>query len=243
MTRPFSYLTGFACLALLLTPPALAQRGNGSGGLLLDDFEQYEEGQLPFRWKAQYNKELVPLEQRFMRPNERFFVVEDGGNTLLRVYTHNETVHITMANEADGFDWNLETHPRLSWDWRAHTLPTEARETDRRKNDTGVAVYVIFSFDWLRRPRVVKYTYSSTLPVGTVADYGQLKALVVSSGADGNLGEWQHIERNVYEDYRRLFRKDPPSRPLMVRLWSDSDDTNAEAEADFDNIRFLPAQD
>ena len=44
------------------------------------------------------------------------------------------------------------------------------------------------------------------------------------------------IQRNVVEDYRRVFGEDPPSKPLFLRLWSDSDNTDTVAEVDFDNV-------
>lgn len=136
----------------------------------------------------------------------------------------------------DGYDWNLDTHPRLAWQWKAKRLPEGAKEDKERTNDTGAAVYITFdSKDWLGRPRSIKYTYSSTLPVGTTAKYGPLRVLVVSSAADG-LGEWLRVERDVEADYKRLFGKDEAPRPGFIMLWSDSDNTHGLADVYFDDI-------
>jgi hypothetical protein len=94
----------------------------------------------------------------------------------------------------------------------------------------------------IRRPRAIKYAYSANLPVGTIVSYGKLKVIVVSSGLDGH-GSWKHIERNVLSDYREAFGDEPPSRPLSIRLWGDSDNTKSVVEAEFDNIMLLePAE-
>jgi hypothetical protein len=78
------------------------------------------------------------------------------------------------------------------------------------------------------------------LPVEATVDYGVLKVLVVSSGIEG-IGSWVVVERDVVADYRRLFGKEPPARPLSLTLWSDSDNTKDYAIVDFDDFELLPA--
>ena len=209
-------------------------------GLLVDDFEGYSDGDLPTGWKYPNGKKLVWLQPEHMRPNERFYVVEEGNNKFLRAFSKGEAVHLTMANEPDGFDWNLKTHPRIAWDWRAQKLPPGAREDKSKLNDSGLGLYVFFKFTGglIKKPMVIKYSYSSTLPVGTILKQDKMRVIVVASGEE-ELGEWMKMERNVVEDYRRVFDQEPPDRPLFIRLWSDSDNTKSIGEGDFDNIRFL----
>lgn len=207
--------------------------------LMVENFEGYAEGNPPERWEyfARRNRGFIPLEE-VMGKNQRFFIVREGRNTFVRGYTKSEAQRISLENGQPGFDWSLDKHTKLGWEWRANKLPPGARED--KVNDVGAAVYVTFDRkDWLGRPHSLKYTYSSTLPVGTVVESGNVKVIVVSSGADG-IGKWITVERNVAEDYRKLFRSAPPKRPFSITLWSDSDDTRSEAEADFDNIRLLP---
>ncbi len=217
------------------------QRSTPPQRLLIDDFESYGEDTLPTQWKYLEDRRLVPLEPRHMRPKEQFYIVEEAnGNRILQVYTDGEAVHLTMANEPEGFDWDLEALPYLQWDWRALELPPGGNEEVEAKNDTGAGVYVAYymSGRLFKRPVVIKYSYSSSLPVGTVVSYGKLKVIVVSSALDG-VGEWQTIRRNVVEDYKMLFGKEPPRRPMSLRLWGDSDNTKSVARADFDNIMLL----
>ena len=206
--------------------------------IVIDDFESYSPGGLPVNWKYLHKGEVLPVAPEHMRERERFFVVDDSGNKSLRAYSEGEAVHLVMNNEEDGFDWNMRDYPVLAWDWRAHNLPAGAREDNDRLNDSGAGVYVIFAMEGfiVKRPKSIKYVYSTQLPVGTIVSYGKLKVIVAASGQDGGMGEWTHIERDVMKDYRAVFGGRPPSRPLAIRLWSDSDNTGDVAKVDFDNI-------
>lgn len=202
--------------------------------IILEDFEDDTPGQPPSRWRflASRDRVFIPL-SRVMNENERFYVVAERGNKFVRGYTNSEAQRISLPTSK--LPWHLSRHRILSWDWRALRLPEGAREDS--VNDVGGAVYVSFSkTDWLGRPLSIKYTYSSTLPVGTVVSTGNVKVIVVSSGADGT-GRWITIERDVIDDYRRLFGGQPPDEPYTITLWSDSDDTKSVGEVDFDNIK------
>ena len=210
--------------------------------ILIDDFESDDSGSIPTKWRALYNDRLVALTPQFMNDREFFEVRRENGNGYVRAFANGEAAHINMGN-GDGFDWDTRQHPTLAWDWRAIDLPAGAREDDDSRNDSGAGVYVLFSIEgrFIKRPKAIKYVYSTTLPVGKVVSYGKLKVIVVSSALNGT-GDWQHIERNVVADYRRVFDEDPPSRPLYIRLWSDSDNMDTISRADFDNVMLLPKQ-
>lgn len=228
MIRPLSLLVPLALLAA--APPAAAQ-------VTVDDFESYEAGGLPTRWKYLKGGTLHDLTGEWMRPKERFTVIEDAGRgKVLQAYSEGESVHLTMVNGDGVLDWDATDLPVLSWDWKANRLPPGAREDRDPVNDSAGALYVVFSMDGflVKRPKAIKYVYSSALPVGTVVSYGKLKVVVVSSGLTG---EWETVRRNVLDDYRELFGGRPPRRPLSLRLWSDSDNTGSPAEVEFDDIR------
>lgn len=223
-----------------LAQPAAQSRSSSSGGgaargIVIDDFEAYARGDLPHRWQFVQKRALVPVTEDVMTENERFVIEAERGNTFVRARVTDDAHRIVLASKA-GLDWDLTTHPRLRWDWRAVQLPPGAREDQDQLNDTGAAVYVYFDRDWLGRPRSIKYTYSSTLPVGTEASYGNLRVVVVASAAEQGTGTWVSVERDVKADYERLFGRTPPERPPLLALWSDSDNTGSTAVADFDNI-------
>ena len=200
----------------------------------VDRFEGYEVGTWPDRWKYFTSKNEVWTLDRVLSDGENVTILEEDGNQFLRSFTRGEALRISLANSPEfALDWDMKKHPVMSWKWRALHLPAGASEKDR--NDAGAAVYITFSRDWLGRPRSIKYTYSTSLPVGTVVSFGRLKVIVAASGRNGT-GEWIQVERDVAADYRRVFGDDPPDRPLLITLWSDSDDTSDRAEVDIDDL-------
>ena len=103
---------------------------------MVEDFEDYAAGEAPFNWKIlnRNTRSVESLDPDFVRDQDYFEAVLHGNNTVLRAYTRNETVQIARLN-GDGYEWDLQTHPALSWRWRATVLPEGARE-DRRGSTT-----------------------------------------------------------------------------------------------------------
>jgi len=207
----------------------------------VDNFQNAPVNGLPPGWSVIENDRFVPLEARHLEAGRSISVLSEGNNRFVRLGTQNRWFRILMQNGTSRLDWNILTHPRLQWRWRARVLPEGAQETRRNLNDTGGAVYVFFASDTFGRPRSIKYTYSTTLPVGTTFSQGPLRGVVVSTGNDG-IGTWRTIERDVLADYRRLFRAEPPGQPQAIVLWGDSDSLSSSSEVDFDDIVLLPAR-
>lgn len=206
----------------------------GAARIVVADFDDDTVGEPPARWSTYDGQRLQPARWEQMRVSECFVVRGEGRQRFVQGRSVDQAMKIILPN-GSGYDWRLSTHPVLAWDWRAIELPAGAREDERRRNDTGAAVYVTFDKDWLGRLRTVKYCYSSSLPTGTTVDYGNLRLVVVSSALAGT-GEWVHVARDVRADYLHLFSQEPPDQPSSIWLWSDSDTVGGVAQADFDDI-------
>jgi len=207
------------------------------GGQLIDDFEDGTPGAHPENWfYVERDKDLRTVEEA-LESGEVFEIRKENGNRFIRAETRDEAMRFTIRNGKE-FEWNLSEHPRLQWRWRANQLPENASE--KGQNDTGAAVYVTFGSDWLGRPKSIKYTYSSALPVGTVVSFGPLKVIVADSAREPRMGKWKTVSRRIADDYRQVFGGSPPDKPLSITLWSDSDTTDGRAVVDFDDLMVLP---
>ncbi len=206
---------------------------------IVDDFEQYDTGEPPSRWVRVDGRDEVRSVSESLEDGERFEILTENGNQFIRLYTKGEYIRFSLRN-GNEFDWNLNEHPRLQWRWRALRLPQGASEKD--KNDTGGSVYVTFGTDWLGRPKSIKYTYSSSLPVGTTISFGPLKVIVVESAQEPRTGNWKTETRHVANDYRQVFGDDPPDKPVSITLSGDSDTTGDESKVDVDDITLLPSR-
>jgi hypothetical protein len=206
---------------------------------LLDDFESYTPGTPPQAWRDTRGRDLIRLSaEGVMTERKNVYVRRENGNQFARIHTDARALRVVRSRK-NGLDWSLDKRPVLRWSWRAKALPEGANEQDDDRNDTGGAVYVTFGTDWLGRPKSIKYTYSSAAPVGATVDYGPLQVLVVASKSEQGLGTWITHERNVVEDYKRLFGDTPDLTPAAVTIWGDSNTMKSVSTVDFDDLLFL----
>jgi hypothetical protein len=139
---------------------------------------------------------------------------------------------------------DLQQYPILSWSWRVARLPTGGDVREPARDDQAAQVYVVFP-RW-PSPRttsdVIGYVWDARAPVGTTLTHPRapnVRIVVVESGP-GRLEQWLQQRRNVAEDYRALFGRQPP-RAGKLALMIDSNDTQSEAEAMFGELSFSRA--
>ena len=120
-------------------------------------------------------------------------------------------------------------------------LPVAGDVRDPTHDDQAAQVYVIFP-RWpspATASDVIGYVWDSRAPAGTMLRHPRapnVRIVVLQSGA-GRLETWVREQRNVAEDYRALFGRQPP-RLGKVALMIDSNDTHSEAEALFGDLTF-----
>ena len=90
-------------------------------------------------------------------------------------------------------------------------------------------------------PRVIKYVWSASLPVGTSLTnplYSRGKVLVLRNG-QSDKNKWYDEEVNFFDDYRKLFGADP-GKVQGIGILTSSDSTKSVAAADYDDLVLLP---
>lgn len=135
---------------------------------------------------------------------------------------------------------DLDKTPVLHWSWRVDNLLEGVDERSKAGDDYPARVYVVFSgglFFW--RTRAINYVWSSNQPEGTRwpnAFTGNAQMVAVASGPE-RLGQWVSEQRNVAEDYRRLFGEEPGSVDA-VAIMTDTDNSGQSATAWYGDIWF-----
>ncbi|MEK7842070.1 MAG: DUF3047 domain-containing protein, partial [Deltaproteobacteria bacterium] len=118
--------------------------------------------------------------------------------------------------------------------------PTGGDVRKKETDDQAAQIYVIFpKFPSQINSRMLGYIWDTNAQVGsevTSAKLSTTKYIVLKSGTK-ELGTWFAEKRNVYEDYKRLFNKEPPMAG-SIALMIDSDDTKTSAESFFGDIYF-----
>lgn len=240
-----SLLAGSVSLLMLLvlmmpaTIPVQAQSpGKHEKNYLIDNFEDEQVGEHPAGWYNRDGSSKVRELSEESRKTYLYRVEREGGNRYLH-YEGIEAKHINypLVNK-EGI--NIHETPILSWRWRVHDLPEGANEKKSDRNDAAASIYVVFemaNYVVKKLPVSIRYTWSTSLPVGTNTSklLNKQQIEVVESGRD-ELGKWITVERNLLKDYRRLHGGTPPKQPIAILILSDGDSVGDSASADYDDI-------
>lgn len=207
--------------------------------IVLEDFEKYSDNENVFNtWLLRGDNKKAA--------SGTYKVTNENGNKFLSAESAGSSIQI-----AKKVKWDIKSMPVISWRWRATILPENANEKAKGKNDSGASIYVIFQrsripfLSWEFQPiNVIKYVWSTTLPVDEVV-YKEKSRLgntiyegyffVIESG-ERNAGKWITEERNVLNDYKKVFGGNPKYDPYLIAILSDSNDTKSKAAADYDDI-------
>jgi hypothetical protein len=217
-------LMGLLCSPVLVyadTQPAATKE------MQLETFQEDQVGTFPARWKVRGDE---------AEARKIYKVAEENGEHFLHAFTRAQGVQIGLERA-----FKPQEFPILRWRWRARQLPPGADDRKKDTNDSAAAIYVIFDSRML--PRVLKYVWSSTLPVGTRIDnpvYWRAKTVVLESGSAA-VGEWREETVNVYQDYKELFGIEPGD-VQGIGILTDSDMTGTVAEADYADFVLLAAE-
>ena len=127
----------------------------------------------------------------------------------------------------------------VSWTWRVERLQRSADLRKLATEDTGATIFFIFGEPSIfnRDVPTLAYVWSST-PVleGTVllsARYASLR-YVQLHGADA-VGTWKTDNRNVAEDFRSAFKREPDTL-RFIAVFNDNDQTAQPCSALFGPI-------
>jgi hypothetical protein len=179
--------------------------------------------------------ELKEFEGKLLAHNwTDYSIAKEGGKSFLKA-TSNDSASALYYKR----NFVTERRPFVGWDWKAVDFPDRKQKEslDKKKEFDFVAqFYVIFSARFFLNAKAIQYVWTEDLPVGTVSDSPytrNVKLLVLESGPSE---EWKHEERNIEEDYHRLFGKELEKDVAAIAFMTDSDSTETDATAYISNI-------
>jgi hypothetical protein len=217
-----------AVVLIAAAPLALPRLGRAATSQLIDDWSRLPLGVrgVPAGWR--------PYATPGGHAAYDFTIVDDGGRRALELKSHGD--HSTIAKEAT---IDLTATPLLEWSWRVMAFPAGADLRRKETSDAAGHLLVVWPrVPALLRSRLIGYVWDPALPVNSVVasrKTGTVSFLVVRSGTDHSA--WQTEQRDVAEDYRRIFREEPSS-PRAVALSIDTNDTRSSAATRFGKILF-----
>jgi hypothetical protein len=205
---------------------------------------------LPDGWKA--------LTFKSIPATTRYSVVPEGGGFVLKAESRAAASGLYRAVDVDPREY-----PIVAWRWKVENVIAKGDERRREGDDYAARIYVAFRYEpntatlWERTrygtyrlfygeypPRaVINYIWANRLPKDAAIDNAftdRAKMIAVRSGPS-DVGRWHEEERNVFEDYRRLFGQEPP-RIGGIAVMTDTDNTGESAVAYYDRIALRPAR-
>ncbi len=138
--------------------------------------------------------------------------------------------------------FKAQDYPMLSWKWRVIKFPDQEKLKNRQgieRDDYAARVYVIFPSIFIFSSKVLEYVWDEAAPLENISDSpysGNIKLIVAHSSRD-DIGRWVFEERNILDDYRKAFGRDPALRVGAIALMSDADTIDDVSEAYFDDIK------
>ncbi len=209
----------FTAFALLILIFAVQNAGAVERDcVVLEDFSRYKVGRFPSKWQ-----------QRRRGAEKVYKIRKEGEKKYLEAVDSGKSIQIFRRVK-----WDSKTYPIAKWEWRVKILPKDAREDDMALNDSAAALYVIFPRDWFI-PRVIKYVWSTSLPVGTETKGSGKTWIVVKASGEKNIGKWVTFAADVRKDFSRLFKMKPQD-PVAIGFLTDANATHSKAAADYGTV-------
>ncbi|MDI6744757.1 MAG: DUF3047 domain-containing protein [Thermodesulfovibrionales bacterium] len=152
-------------------------------------------------------------------------IVSDSGEKVVQLKSDNASFSIEREVNV-----NIKNYPYLAWRWKASKLPPRGDVRSGKTNDQALQLLVAFE-----GRKILSYTWDSNAPEGTVTEESvawpvslKIKIITVKSGT-ADIGKWLTITRNVYDDYRKFFKEEPP-HVKGIRIQTNSQHTESIGE-------------
>ena len=170
------------------------------------------------------------------RGDAEFKVIKEDSENVIYLKSNSASFSFEKPIDIDP-----KKYPYVVWKWKVLRLPEAGDVRAKKKNDQAAQLLVLFD-----GKRSISYVWDTGAPEGTVMDESigwpvniKIKVLVVKSGG-ADLNKWISFERNILEDYRRLYNEDP-TLIKGIRIQINTQYTGTIAETFFGNIVFRKA--
>lgn len=179
--------------------------------------------------------DLSGWEEQTLRGKKKsvYTLVREGERTVLKAESRGSASG--LINRV-GFD--LRQQPLLRWSWKVNGILKNGDERTKGGDDYPARIYVVFPRTFFWQTRAINYIWANRLPKGSsvpnVYAPKNVRMVAVQSGSS-LVGKWLNEERNVHEDYLKLFGEEPP-RAGAIALMTDTDNTGEEAVAWYGDI-------
>jgi hypothetical protein len=170
-------------------------------------------------------------------PQHDMTIQDNDGHRVLRLKSKIESSNIRKDIKGK---INLRETPVLEWSWKVVALPKNGDCRKKSADDQAAQLYVVWPrFPESVRSQIIGYIWDTTAPAGSVVRSEKTATVtyIVMRSGTADLGKWITEQRNVAEDYKKIYGGQPDG-PGIISIAIDSDDTASSAESFFGPILF-----
>jgi len=238
-------------LALCLFPFAFQSDARPEAVLEVGKFSTAAAGgEFPQGW--------IPMTFNKIPRHTRYELVMDAGRVVVKATSEASSSGLVRKIRIDP-----QEYPLIEWHWKVLNIYRKGDVTTKAGDDYPARLYVTFEynpadaglFDKLKHETArllygeyppggaINYIWESKIPKGSIVPNpytDRVRMIVVESG-DSLLNQWIQEERNIYADYKKAFKQEPPFIS-GVAIMTDSDNTGEAATAFYGDIIFKKTQ-
>jgi len=169
---------------------------------------------------------------------------EKEGSPIIKVEKEDDIYALHLISEHASFgltktiDIDIKEYPYINFPWKVMELPDNGDFRKKETDDQAAQVYIAFGTFRLTA-KIVGYLWDNKAPkltTGVSPAWSKTRLIVLESGPE-KLGKWVFEKRNLYDDYKELFEKEP-SEAKLISLYINSQHTKSRAESYFGEIYF-----
>jgi len=181
--------------------------------------------------------------------------ITDEGRHVVKLHSDNALTFLEKT-----VDINISQYPIVTWRWKVNNNLKNIDETKVAGDDHPIRLFFVFEPDekqqsfWFKLKRFfyldrihghpfggrfTEYLWSSHLrPEDVIKDPGKpwQKLTVVDSGEE-KLGQWISYQRNLYDDFKKLYNEEP-RRLVFIGILNDTDHSGQEATSYIADLTF-----
>ncbi len=201
---------------------------------------------LPEGWK--------PLTFKKIQKHTTYELARDDSKVVMKAEAEASASGLTRKIRINPKDF-----PVVQWQWKVMNILKKGDVHSKGGDDYPARIYITFEYDsskvtFFQKRKyemirllygeipplaAINYIWESKAPVGTMVPNpytDRVMMFVIESGA-AKLDQWLSEERNVYEDYKKAFKQEPPMIS-GVAIMTDTDNTGESATAYYGDILF-----
>lgn len=205
-----------------------------------------EDGPFPEGWK--------PLTFKKIPSHTRYSLVNISNTVVIKAVSHHASSGLTREISIDP-----NVYPIIQWRWKIENILQKSDITRKSGDDYPARIYITFKYDkekvgFFERAQfeairflydqypplsAINYIWESHTPVGTMVPNpytDRVHMIVIESGTE-KVGQWVTEERNVFEDYQKIFGE-PPPKISGIAIMTDTDNTKESTIAYYGDIVF-----